>query len=52
MRERAHEATRQVHRLTPRFSDAPFRQILASSMPDIQERFFKGLEKAGLIAAR
>ena len=52
LRERARDATVEVQRLSPTFTDAPFRQILASSPADIQERFFKGLEMAGLIAVR
>lgn len=49
MRERAQEAADEIRRLSPTFTDAPFRQMLAGSPPDIQERFAKGLEKAGVI---
>jgi tetratricopeptide (TPR) repeat protein len=52
MQERARDATRRVRDLNPRFTDAPIRQILGSSTPDIQERFFKGLEMAGLLSER
>ncbi len=52
MRERAREAASEIQRLSPAFTYAPFRQILASSPADIQERFAKGLEKAGLIGRR
>jgi TolB-like protein/cytochrome c-type biogenesis protein CcmH/NrfG len=52
MRERAQEAAAEIQRLSPRFTDAPFRQILASSPDDIQQSFAKGLEKAGVIRGR
>jgi hypothetical protein len=52
MRERAREAAGEIRRLTPDFSEAPFRQILSSSPEELQERFAKGLEKAGVIEVR
>ncbi len=52
MRERGREAAAAIRRLAPDFSEAPFRQILSSSPEELQERFAKGLENAGVIEGR
>jgi len=45
--ERAKDALEQVHRLHPSYSPSELDRLLVSTLPEIRERFWEGLGRAG-----